>query len=106
MALPAQIAWPIALRALVALGFRCPPFHDPFHGQPLSLPLRGRENRVSFNQSSLRYEPYDVRLTRLGQSLMIALASANLQQEVFPGLACLPRLGLTAEEKRSRHSQA
>ena len=32
VAWPAQTARPIALEALIALGFRSLPFHDPFHG--------------------------------------------------------------------------
>lgn len=35
---------------------------------------------------SLGYEPHDIRLCRLGQSLMTALASVNLRHEVVPGL--------------------
>jgi hypothetical protein len=56
------------------------------------------DRRTAFRSISRRWvisEPYDARLPRLGQSPMIALASANLQHEVFPGLACLPPLSLS-----------
>jgi hypothetical protein len=44
------------------------------------------------NPRPLGYEPYDVRLPRLGQSPATALASADLRYEVVPGLLRLPRL--------------
>ena len=44
---------------------------------------------------SLGYEPYDVRLPRLGQSPVAALASADLRHEVVPGLLRLPRLSMS-----------
>ena len=44
---------------------------------------------------SLGYEPTDVRLRRLGQSLVTALTSADLRREVVPGLLHLCRLSLS-----------
>jgi hypothetical protein len=44
---------------------------------------------------SLGYEPYDMRLPRLGQSPVAALASADLRHEVVPGLPHLPRLSMS-----------
>jgi hypothetical protein len=46
-------------------------------------------------QSPLGYEPYDERLRRLGQSPVIALASANPQREVVSDLLRLPHLSLS-----------
>ena len=47
------------------------------------------------NPTSLGYEPYDVRLRRLGRSLVTALTSADLRREVDSVLPCLPRLKLS-----------
>ncbi len=44
------------------------------------------------NPRPLGYEPYDVGLRYLGQSLVTALTSADLRLEVFPCLLRLPRL--------------
>jgi hypothetical protein len=44
---------------------------------------------------SLGYEPTDVRLRCLGQSLVTALTSADLRREVVPGLLHLSRLSLS-----------
>ena len=44
---------------------------------------------------SLGYEPYDVRLCRLGQSPVTALTLAGLLREVAPGLLRLPCLSLS-----------
>ena len=44
---------------------------------------------------SLGYEPTDVRLRCLGQSLVTALTSADLRREVVPGLLHLCRLSLS-----------
>ena len=44
---------------------------------------------------SLGYEPTDVRLRCLGQSLVTALTSADLRREVAPGLLHLSRLSLS-----------
>ncbi len=43
----------------------------------------------------LGYEPTDVRLRCLGQSLVTALTSADLRREVVPGLLHLSRLSLS-----------
>src|SRR5579863_6818317 len=47
------------------------------------------------NPRPLGYEPYDVRLRRLGSSLVTALTSIDPRREVFPDLLRLPRLGLS-----------
>jgi hypothetical protein len=47
------------------------------------------------NPRPLGYEPYDARLRRLKQSLVIALTSADLRREVDPVLPRLPRLKLS-----------
>ena len=47
------------------------------------------------NPRPLGYEPYDVRLQRLGESLIIALTSADLRRDVDSVLPCLPRLKLS-----------
>ena len=47
------------------------------------------------NPRPLGYEPYDVRLQRLGESLIIALTSADLRGDVDAVLPCLPRLKLS-----------
>ena len=44
-----------------------------------------------FARLSLGYEPTDVRLRCLGQSLITALTSADLRREVVPGLLYLSR---------------
>jgi hypothetical protein len=44
------------------------------------------------NPRPLGYETYDDRLPRLAASLVTALASANLRQQVSRGLACFPHL--------------
>jgi hypothetical protein len=44
---------------------------------------------------SLGYEPTDMRLCCLGQSLVTALTSADLRREVVPGLLHLSRLSLS-----------
>jgi hypothetical protein len=47
------------------------------------------------NPRPLGYEPYDDRLRCLGESLIIALTSADLRREVDSVLPCLPRLKLS-----------
>jgi len=42
------------------------------------------------NPRPLGYEPYDVRLRRLGESLVTALAWADVRREVVSGLLRLP----------------
>ena len=42
------------------------------------------------NPRPLGYEPYDVRLWRLGSSLVTALASAEVRYEVFLGPSASP----------------
>ena len=44
------------------------------------------------NPRPLGYEPYDVRLRRLGESLVTALAWADVRREVVSGLLRLPYL--------------
>jgi hypothetical protein len=68
----------------------------------LSLPVAtwpricyGQARRATASPLSLGYEPYDVRLCRLGQSLVTALASADLGHEVIPGPVRLLRLSLS-----------
>jgi hypothetical protein len=51
--------------------------------------------RVIESHTSLGYEPTDVRLSRLGQSPVAALASADWRYEVIPGLLRLPRLSMS-----------
>jgi hypothetical protein len=48
MPLPAQIARRMAAMALIALGFRSLPFHDPFHGSATgrSSPLQCRPRDI------------------------------------------------------------
>jgi hypothetical protein len=44
---------------------------------------------------SLGYEPHNMRLFRLGQSLVTALASADVRREAVSGLLRLPHLSLS-----------
>ncbi len=60
---------------------------------PISLPESDALSEAS--RSSLGYEPTDVRLLCLGQSLVTALTSADLRREVVPGLLHLSRLSLS-----------
>jgi hypothetical protein len=55
-----------------------------------SSALRTENSRVF--QPSLGYEPYDVRLCRLGRSPIAVLASADSRLVVVPGLLRLPVL--------------
>ena len=48
--------------------------------------------RVSVTRPSLGYEPYDIRLCRLGQSPVTALVSADVRHELVPDLLRLPCL--------------
>ena len=72
-----------------ALDRRSPPHYHADSAPPFPGVNAG------IGQPSLGYEPYDVRLSRLGPSLMTVLASADLRYEVVPGLLCLPRLGMS-----------
>jgi hypothetical protein len=61
-----------------------------FEKGPLAL-VAGRD----LNPRPLGYEPYDVRLCRLGLSLVTLLTSVDLLREVFSDLLRLPRLSLS-----------
>ena len=50
---------------------------------------------AGFEPRPLGYEPYDARLLRLEQSLVIALTSAGVCYQVVSGLPRLPYLGLS-----------
>jgi hypothetical protein len=61
----------------------------------LELLLRGWRPADGLVRTSLGYEPTDVRLRCLRQSLVTALTSADLVREVVPALLHLCRLSLS-----------
>ncbi len=62
---------------------------------PYTTPVDVNDALSEASRSSLGYEPTDVRLLCLGQSLVTALTSADLRREVVPGLLHLSRLSLS-----------
>jgi hypothetical protein len=70
---------------------------DPVHcgGQTVPVRMSAFLRHISImHLLSLGYELYDVRLHRLGSSLVTALTSIDPRREVFPDLLRLLRLGL------------
>ena len=94
----------MAATALVALGIRGHPFHDPFHGQqttarsPLHYYADSKEllPGVNADRPSLGYEPYDrVCLRRPRLSLAGVVTSADRTDRISLFRLRLPRLGLS-----------
>jgi len=66
-------------------------------GEPLCC-VAAVTSAVTTSRPSLGYEPTDVRLRCLGQSLVTVLTSTDLLGEVLRRLLCLPRLSLSRRE--------